>query len=129
MPTIVLTQAVLAFRGPVLAAPAMNVRMWEHPATQENAERLRARGIELIGPDEGALAEGEVGPGRMTEPQEIFARSRVLLGEVGPLSGKSVLVSAGGTREPLEAVRYLATDRPDAWASRSQRRRAGVGRR
>ncbi len=103
----VLTQAVLAFRGPVLAAPAMNVRMWEHPATQENAERLRARGIELIGPDEGALAEGEVGPGRMTEPQEIFARSRVLLGEVGPLTGKSVLVSAGGTREPLDAVRYL----------------------
>ena len=57
----VLTQAVLAFRGPVLAAPAMNVRMWEHPATQENAERLRARGVELIGPDEGELAEGEVG--------------------------------------------------------------------
>ena len=103
----VLTQAVLAFRGPVLAAPAMNVRMWEHPATQENAERLRARGVELIGPDEGALAEGEVGPGRMTEPQEIFARCRVLLGEVGPLTGKSVLVSAGGTREPLDAVRYL----------------------
>jgi phosphopantothenoylcysteine decarboxylase/phosphopantothenate--cysteine ligase len=103
----VLTQAVLAFRGPALAAPAMNVRMWEHPATQENAERLRARGVELIGPDEGELAEGEVGHGRMTEPQEIFARCRVLLGEAGPLTGKSVLVSAGGTREPLDAVRYL----------------------
>lgn len=103
----VLTQAVLAFRGPVLAAPAMNVRMWEHPATQENAERLRARGVELIGPDEGELAEGESGPGRMTEPKEIFARCRVLLGAAGPLAGKSVLVSAGGTREPLDAVRYL----------------------
>jgi phosphopantothenoylcysteine decarboxylase / phosphopantothenate---cysteine ligase len=103
----VLTQAVLAFRGPVLAAPAMNVRMWEHPATRENAERLRARGVELIGPDEGELAEGEVGPGRMTEPEEIFTRCRVLLGDAGPLAGKSVLVSAGGTREPLDAVRYL----------------------
>ncbi len=103
----VLTQAVLAFRGPVLAAPAMNVRMWEHPATQENAERVRARGVELIGPDEGELAEGEVGPGRMTEPEEIFARCRVLLGDAGPLAGKTVLVSAGGTREPLDAVRYL----------------------
>jgi phosphopantothenoylcysteine decarboxylase/phosphopantothenate--cysteine ligase len=103
----VLTQAVLAFRGPVLAAPAMNVRMWEHQATRENAERLRGRGVELIGPADGELAEGEVGPGRMTEPEEIFARCRLLLGEAGPLTGKSVLVSAGGTREPLDAVRYL----------------------
>ncbi len=62
----VLAQAVLAFRGPVLAAPAMNVRMWEHPATQENAARLRERGVELIGPAEGELAEGETGLGRMT---------------------------------------------------------------
>ena len=103
----VLAQAVLAFRGPVLAAPAMNVRMWEHPATQENAARLRARGVELIGPEEGELAEGETGLGRMTEPEEIHARCRVLLGQDGPLSGKRVLVSAGGTREPLDAVRYL----------------------
>ena len=103
----VLTQAVLAFSGPVLAAPAMNVRMWEHPATQENAARLRGRGIELIGPQEGELAEGETGLGRMTEPEEIHARCSVLLGQEGPLSGKRVLVSAGGTREPLDAVRYL----------------------
>jgi phosphopantothenoylcysteine decarboxylase/phosphopantothenate--cysteine ligase len=99
----VLTQAVLAFRGPVLAAPAMNVRMWEHPATQENAARLRARAMELIGPEEGELAEGETGLGRMTEPEVIHARCRVLLGRAGPLSGKRVL----GTREPLDAVRYL----------------------
>jgi phosphopantothenoylcysteine decarboxylase/phosphopantothenate--cysteine ligase len=103
----VLSQAVLAFRGPVLAAPAMNVRMWEHPATQENAARLRERGVELIGPEEGEFAEGESGLGRMTEPEEIFARCRVLLGAGGSLLGKRVLVSAGGTREPLDAVRYL----------------------
>jgi phosphopantothenoylcysteine decarboxylase/phosphopantothenate--cysteine ligase len=103
----VVTQAVLAFSGPVLAAPAMNVRMWEHPATQENVARLRARGLELIGPEAGELAEGEVGTGRMTEPEDIFARCQVLLGSAGPLAGKRVLVSAGGTREPLDAVRYL----------------------
>ena len=103
----VLTQAVLAFRGPVLAAPAMNVRMWQHTATQENAALLRERGLELIGPEEGELAEGETGLGRMTEPEEILARCRVLLGHEGPFAGKNVLVTAGGTREPLDAVRYL----------------------
>ena len=103
----VLTQAALAFRGPVLAAPAMNVRMWEHPATQANVRLLEERGVELIGPEEGELAEGETGIGRMTEPEEIMARCRVLLGEGGPFVGKRVLVSAGGTREPLDAVRYL----------------------
>jgi phosphopantothenoylcysteine decarboxylase/phosphopantothenate--cysteine ligase len=103
----VLTQAALAFRGPVLAAPAMNVRMWEHAATTRNVELLRERGVELIGPDEGELAEGESGIGRMVEPDEIFARCRVLLGEAGRLAGTTVLVTAGGTREPLDAVRYL----------------------
>ncbi|MEX0817630.1 MAG: flavoprotein, partial [Gaiellales bacterium] len=75
----VLTQAALAFRGRTLVAPAMNSRMWEHPATQENVERLRRRGIELLGPEEGELAEGEHGPGRMTEPEDIFARCLVEL--------------------------------------------------
>jgi phosphopantothenoylcysteine decarboxylase/phosphopantothenate--cysteine ligase len=103
----VLTQAALACCGPVLAAPAMNTRMWEHPATQANADTVRARGVELIGPAEGELGEGETGVGRMVEPEEIFARCRVLLGETGPLHGKRVLVSAGGTREPLDAVRFL----------------------
>jgi phosphopantothenoylcysteine decarboxylase/phosphopantothenate--cysteine ligase len=103
----VLTQTALAFRGPVLVAPAMNVRMWEHPATQANVGALRGRGVELIGPEEGELAEGETGPGRMSEPGDIFARCRVLLGEGGPLHGKRVLVSAGGTREPLDAVRFV----------------------
>ena len=81
----VLTQTALAFRGHVLVAPAMNVRMWEHPATQANARTLAERGVELIGPDEGELAEGET----------------------GRLAGRRVVVSAGGTREPLDAVRFL----------------------
>ncbi len=103
----VLTQTALAFPGRVLVAPAMNVRMWEHPATQANAALLADRGVELIGPEEGELAEGETGPGRMTEPEEIFARCRVLLGDGGALQGRRVLVSAGGTREPIDAVRFV----------------------
>jgi phosphopantothenoylcysteine decarboxylase / phosphopantothenate---cysteine ligase len=106
----VLTQLGLAFRGPVLVAPAMNVRMWEHPATQENAETLRARGVELLGPAVGELAEGEHGPGRMVEPEEILARCQELLSHPaasGRLRGKTVVVSAGGTREPLDLVRFV----------------------
>jgi phosphopantothenoylcysteine decarboxylase/phosphopantothenate--cysteine ligase len=103
----VLTQAALAVRGPVLAAPAMNVRMWEHPATQENVRLLAARGVHLIGPEAGELAEGEHGAGRMSEPEDIFARCLELLGAAGPLRGKRVVVSAGGTREPLDSVRYV----------------------
>jgi phosphopantothenoylcysteine decarboxylase/phosphopantothenate--cysteine ligase len=103
----VLTQLGLAFRGPVVAAPAMNVRMWEHPATQANAAALRERGVELIGPAEGELAEGEHGPGRMVEPEELFARCQELLGHAGPLVGKRVVVSAGGTREPIDLVRFV----------------------
>jgi phosphopantothenoylcysteine decarboxylase/phosphopantothenate--cysteine ligase len=103
----VLTEAALAHRGPVLVAPAMNTRMWEHPATQANAATLRARGVELIGPESGELAEGEVGAGRMAEPEAIAGRIEELLGTRGELSGVQVLVSAGGTREPLDDVRYV----------------------
>jgi phosphopantothenoylcysteine decarboxylase/phosphopantothenate--cysteine ligase len=103
----VVTQLGLAFRGPVLAAPAMNVRMWEHPATQANADALEGRGVELLGPTAGELAEGEHGPGRMVEPEEIFARVQEVLGQAGPLAGKRVVVSAGGTREPLDLVRFV----------------------
>ncbi|MDQ3425277.1 MAG: bifunctional phosphopantothenoylcysteine decarboxylase/phosphopantothenate--cysteine ligase CoaBC [Actinomycetota bacterium] len=106
-----LTEAALAHDGPVLVAPAMNVRMWEHPATQENAALLRSRGVEIIGPAEGELAEGEVGAGRMVEPEEIAARIAELLGASpsapGPLEGRRVVISAGGTREPLDTVRFL----------------------
>jgi phosphopantothenoylcysteine decarboxylase / phosphopantothenate---cysteine ligase len=103
----VLTQLALAFRGPVLVAPAMNVRMWEHPATQANVALLRERGVQLIGPEEGELAEGESGLGRMSEPEAIFTRCRDLLGESDALAGTTVLVTAGGTREPLDAVRFV----------------------
>ncbi|HET7567243.1 MAG TPA: bifunctional phosphopantothenoylcysteine decarboxylase/phosphopantothenate--cysteine ligase CoaBC [Gaiellaceae bacterium] len=103
----VLTEAALAHRGPVLVAPAMNPRMWAHPATRANAETLRARGVALVGPDEGETAEGELGVGRMAEPEEILAAALDLLLGTGRLRGKRVLVSAGGTREPLDAVRYV----------------------
>jgi phosphopantothenoylcysteine decarboxylase/phosphopantothenate--cysteine ligase len=101
------TEAALAHRGPVLLAPAMNPRMWAHPATQVNLETVRARGAVIVGPDEGETAEGDWGLGRMAEPEQIYARCRELLGETDSLAGRQVLVSAGGTREPLDAVRFL----------------------
>ena len=100
-------EAALAHRGPVLLAPAMNPRMWASPATQANVAAVRSRGAVLVGPDEGETAEGEWGVGRMAEPEEIFRRSRELLGETDSLAGRRVLVSAGGTREPFDAVRFL----------------------
>jgi len=102
----ILTEAALAHRGPVLVAPAMNPRMWSHPATRANAETLAARGVELVGPDEGEMAEGEWGVGRMAEPAEIAACIAALLGPRS-LAGRRVLVTAGGTREPLDSVRFL----------------------
>ena len=103
----VLTEAALAHRGPVLVAPAMNPRMWSHTATRANAEALRGRGVVLVGPDEGETAEGELGVGRMSEPDEIVAAALDLLAGRGPLKGKHVLVSAGGTREPIDTVRFV----------------------
>jgi phosphopantothenoylcysteine decarboxylase/phosphopantothenate--cysteine ligase len=102
----VLTEAALAHRGPVLVAPAMNPRMWAHPATRANTEALVARGVELVGPDEGEMAEGEWGVGRLAEPDEIAARVAQLLAP-GSLARRRVLVTAGGTREPLDSVRFL----------------------
>ena len=103
----VLTEAALAHRGPTLVAPAMNPRMWSHPATRANAETLRARGVALVGPDEGETAEGELGVGRMAEPEDIVQAAEELLAGTGPLRGKRVLISAGGTREPIDAVRFV----------------------
>ena len=103
----VLTEAALAHRGPLVVAPAMNPRMWSHPAMQANVETLRARGVDLLGPAEGDTAEGEQGVGRMSEPAEIFAHCLTLLERSRELDGKRVLVSAGGTREPLDAVRFV----------------------
>jgi phosphopantothenoylcysteine decarboxylase/phosphopantothenate--cysteine ligase len=101
-----LTEAALAHRGPVLIAPAMNPRMWAHPATRANVESLRSRGVELVGPDEGETAEGEWGVGRMAEPAEIATRIEQLLAPPS-LAGRRVLVTAGGTREPVDSVRYV----------------------
>ena len=103
----VLTQTALAFEGPVVAAPAMNPRMWRSNAVQANVELVRARGVELVGPEQGDTAEGEVGVGRMSEPGAIFERVAGSLERREQLRGRRVLVTAGGTREPLDAVRFL----------------------
>jgi phosphopantothenoylcysteine decarboxylase / phosphopantothenate---cysteine ligase len=102
----VLTEAALAHRDPMLVAPAMNPRMWSHPATRSNVRTLLARGVELVGPDEGEMAEGEWGVGRMAEPEEIATRAGQMLAP-GPLDGLRVLVTAGGTREPVDSVRFV----------------------
>jgi phosphopantothenoylcysteine decarboxylase / phosphopantothenate---cysteine ligase len=102
----ILTEAALAHRGPVLVAPAMNPRMWANPATRANIATLRARGVELVGPDEGEMAEGEWGVGRLAEPALIHERVEQLLAP-GKLAGRRVLITAGGTREPIDSVRFL----------------------
>jgi phosphopantothenoylcysteine decarboxylase/phosphopantothenate--cysteine ligase len=104
----VLTEAALAHRGPVVVAPAMNPAMWAHPAVAANVDTLRARGVEIVGPEHGELAEGEEGLGRMAEPETIARAVETLLAAGdGPLRGKVVVVSAGGTREPLDSVRFV----------------------
>lgn len=104
-----LTETALAHRGALLVAPGMNTAMWEHPATRANLETLVARGATVVGPEDGELAEGLVGMGRLAEPAAIARRAAELLGGGGQarLAGKRVLVTAGGTREPLDAVRFL----------------------
>ncbi len=97
---------VLATRAPVLVAPAMNVNMWEHPATQANLETLRERGVAVVGPEAGYLACGWEGSGRMSDPSTIAERAAVLLA-ADDLAGECVLITAGGTREPLDPVRAL----------------------
>ena len=131
-----LTEAALAHRGPTLVAPAMNPRMWSHPATQANAETLRAREVELIGPAEGDTGEGEHGVGRMAEPEEIFRRAEELLGAGRrwgslPVPPDPLQGSAGADR-PLRGRRVRvtatsATGPPGEWASRSPRKRGGAG--
>lgn len=102
-----LTTTYLACRAPVLVAPAMNSAMYEHPATQENLGRLRARGHVIVGPARGPLATGHEGLGRMEEPERILEEVRCLLHPVKDLKGRRILVTAGPTREPLDPVRFL----------------------
>jgi phosphopantothenoylcysteine decarboxylase/phosphopantothenate--cysteine ligase len=96
----------LATKAPILVAPAMNVNMWRHPATTQNVRTLRARGVTFVGPDAGALACGWEGEGRMSEPSAIADAAALGFGTAG-LAGEVVLVTAGGTREAVDAVRYL----------------------
>ena len=98
---------LLATDKPVFIAPAMNVKMWEHPATQRNVATLRGDGITLIGPDNGTMACGEFGPGRMAEVPDILAAMHQHFSH-GPLSGRRVLVTSGPTHEPIDPVRYIA---------------------
>jgi len=103
------TTLLLATDKPVLAAPAMNVRMWQHAATRRNVARLRADGVTVMEPDEGPMACGEYGPGRLPEPAAILAAIEAALAPAsGPLAGKHVLVTAGPTHEPIDPVRYIA---------------------
>ncbi|MPY71581.1 MAG: bifunctional phosphopantothenoylcysteine decarboxylase/phosphopantothenate--cysteine ligase CoaBC [Alphaproteobacteria bacterium] len=102
------TTVLLATDKDVMAAPAMNVRMWEHPATRANAETLRARGVRLVGPDDGDMACGEYGPGRMAEPDAIAAAIEAYFGAHAPLSGRRALVTSGPTHEAVDPVRYIA---------------------
>jgi phosphopantothenoylcysteine decarboxylase / phosphopantothenate---cysteine ligase len=99
---------LLATDKPVLAAPAMNVRMWTHAATVANVETLRQRGVHFIGPNDGAMACNEYGPGRMSEPHEIVAAIEALLGGEKPLAGRRAVVTSGPTREAIDPVRYIS---------------------
>ncbi len=101
------TTLYLATRAPVLVAPAMNVNMWDHPATQANLEILRQRGVRVIEPGTGELACGMIGAGRMAEPETIVEAVLHVLGHRNDLAGETVLVTAGGTREALDPVRFL----------------------
>lgn len=104
----ILTSCFLAFTGPVLVAPAMNTRMWEHMATRANIATLVARGVVIIPPGDGLLADGDIGAGRLAETEDIVsAVTRNLPGRDAPWAGRRVLVTAGGTREPIDAVRYV----------------------
>ncbi len=103
-----LTVTALAARCPLLIAPAMDGGMFEHPATQANLKTLAERGVTLLGPAEGRMASGLVGRGRMLEPDELLGHTRLALGRKGPLVGRAVVVSAGGTQELIDPVRFIS---------------------
>ncbi|WP_375691910.1 bifunctional phosphopantothenoylcysteine decarboxylase/phosphopantothenate--cysteine ligase CoaBC [Pseudooceanicola sp. LIPI14-2-Ac024] len=117
---------LLATDTPVLIAPAMNVRMWTHPATQRNIETLRGDGIALVGPNDGDMACGEYGPGRMSEPLEIVAAIERHF-TAGPLAGKRIVVTSGPTHEPIDPVRYIANRSSGAQGTAIARALAALG--
>ena len=102
-----LTATLLATRSPVVVCPAMHTEMWEHPAVVENMATLRRRGVHVVEPAAGRLAGGDVGAGRLADPADIVAAVTTVLGGSSPLSGISALVTAGGTREPIDPVRFI----------------------
>ncbi|WJT00214.1 bifunctional phosphopantothenoylcysteine decarboxylase/phosphopantothenate--cysteine ligase CoaBC [Novosphingobium humi] len=102
------TTLLLATDKPVLAVPAMNVRMWQHGATMANVATLRAHGVNVLDPDEGVMACGEYGPGRLPEPEAVMGAIEVALVGEKPLAGRHVLITAGPTHEPIDPVRYIA---------------------
>jgi phosphopantothenoylcysteine decarboxylase/phosphopantothenate--cysteine ligase len=117
---------LLATDTPVLLAPAMNVRMWDHPATRRNLATLRQDGVAVAGPNEGPMACGEFGPGRMAEVPEIIDAVAVKLAD-GPLKGKRVLVTSGPTHEPIDPVRYIANRSSGAQGTALARALAALG--
>jgi phosphopantothenoylcysteine decarboxylase / phosphopantothenate---cysteine ligase len=102
-----LTVTALAARCPIVLAPAMDGGMYSNPATQANLKTLAARGITIVGPASGRMASGLVGKGRLVEPMEIFGQARLRLAHTGPLAGRHIVVTAGGTQEPLDPVRFI----------------------
>src|SRR5437588_1322508 len=110
-----LTSTYLACTAPVLVAPAMNTTMWQHPATQRNLEKLRSDGVHIIEPDAGEMACGTIGPGRLSEPERIVSTALEILGQSSApstaakdLTGESILITAGATREPIDPVRFIS---------------------
>lgn len=124
------TTLVLATDKPVLIAPAMNVRMWEHAATRRNLARLEADGVAVVGPDVGPMACGEFGPGRMAEPADILAAIEAKLANGGSLAGLRALITSGPTYEPIDPVRFIGNrssgKQGHAIATACARRGAGV---
>lgn len=120
--------SLLAFDGPVVVAPAMNTKMFEHPATAENLATLIRRGVHVVPPGSGLLADGDVGVGRLAEPVEICDRIDAVLAGTGSLAGRRVLVTAGGTQEPIDAVRFVGNRSSGrmAWAVAAEARRRGA---
>ncbi|QFT71705.1 bifunctional phosphopantothenoylcysteine decarboxylase/phosphopantothenate--cysteine ligase CoaBC [Ruegeria sp. THAF33] len=117
---------LMATDTPILCAPAMNVRMWTHPATQRNLKQLQADGVRFVGPNEGDMACGEYGPGRMSEPLEIVTAVEARL-SAGPLAGRRVLVTSGPTHEPIDPVRYIANRSSGAQGAAVARALAELG--
>jgi phosphopantothenoylcysteine decarboxylase/phosphopantothenate--cysteine ligase len=122
-----LTTSALAFDGPLILAPAMNTRMWQHPATQANLNTLAGRGVHIIPPASGVLADGDVGVGRLPELEVIHAALEDVIGGMHRLAGVAVLITGGGTREPIDAVRYIGNRSSGkmAWALADEAARRG----